>query len=107
MTVATAVMSSSSNAAPIKMGCGKEVAYEKLPLPLKLTPGELATPWRASCHQVYAGRPNRGTPGLSLPVLLSFSSRVKRLIRAVALAKGSEHMLSACGIHEKLAVDED
>lgn len=89
MTVATSLMSWSSNAAPIKIGCGKEVAYRKGPESEKLTPGLSATPCNASCHQVYAGNPSLGTPGEVLPVLLSFSSTVNALINAFARVRGS------------------
>ena len=44
MTVATSVMSWSSKAAPIRIGCGKDVATLKGPESEKLTPGEEATP---------------------------------------------------------------
>lgn len=90
MTVATSLMSWSSNAAPIRMGCGKEVAYRKGPESEKFTPGLSATPCNASCHQVYAGNPSLGTPGDVLPVLLSFSSTVNALINAFARVRGSE-----------------
>ena len=47
-TVATALISASSKAALIKIGCGNDVACEKSPDVLKFTPGELATPCNAS-----------------------------------------------------------
>jgi hypothetical protein len=51
ITVATAWIRSSSNAADIRIGCGNDVAYEKSsPGLAKLTPGESATPCNASCH---------------------------------------------------------
>ena len=42
--VATASTRASSKAAPMRMGCGKEVAKLKGPLGLKVTPGLVATP---------------------------------------------------------------
>lgn len=51
------------------MGSGKEVAEVNSVLfsgLAKWTPGEKATPWRASFHQSYLGRPMRGAPRLWL-----------------------------------------
>jgi hypothetical protein len=61
MMVATFSTRSSSNAAERRMGMGNEVAMLKGDE--KETPGEPATPWRASLHQLYAGSPRRDTPG--------------------------------------------
>lgn len=104
-TDATSRIKSSSKAAPIKMGSGKDVAYLKSPVSEKLTPGESATPCRASFHQVYAGSPSLGTPGDVDPVLLifscqqavgeaqrmslTFSASVNSAINALALVTGS------------------
>jgi hypothetical protein len=55
-------ISSSSNAAASKIGLANEVAYEKFPELAKDTPGEAATPCKASLHHSYAGRPRRADP---------------------------------------------
>jgi hypothetical protein len=75
-TVATFSISSSSKAADIRMGMANDVAYENAtPALANDTPGEPATPWRASFHQEYAGKPILGAPGLWLISLLSGASQ--------------------------------
>ena len=63
-TVATAWMSASSKAAPIVMGCGKEVACEKSPDALKFTPGLLATPCNASSKRSQQSAVAKGSSAL-------------------------------------------
>src|SRR5688572_24954642 len=69
MAVPTASTSASSKAAAMVMGLGKDVAEENSPASAKWTPGEKATPWRASLHQSYLGSPSLSAPRLWLEVV--------------------------------------
>jgi hypothetical protein len=55
----------------ITFTCGKDVAT--VVGGAKFTPGESATPWRASDHHWYAGNPSRGTAPASLPIRVIWS----------------------------------
>ena len=67
MAVATSWISSSSNAADMVMALANDVAaLNCVPVKLKLTPGDAASPCSASLHHSYAGSPILGAPALAL-----------------------------------------
>jgi hypothetical protein len=67
ITFATLYTSSSSNAAAKVMVFAKDVADEKgPPVRLNVTPGDAATPCKASLHHAYGGSPSLCAPWLIL-----------------------------------------
>ena len=59
ITFATSYTRSSSKAEDRVIEFAKDVADENgFPVRLNVTPGDAATPWRASLHHAYAGNPS-------------------------------------------------
>jgi hypothetical protein len=59
-------------------------------LSCEIEPGKLT---KASLHQLYGGRPRRGTPGEAFTVLFAISSSVRRFTRAWARETASAEVL--------------
>ncbi|BAT13632.1 Os11g0291201 [Oryza sativa Japonica Group] len=82
--------SPASNAAAVRITCGKLVTARTVPLKRMPRP-QMERPWSPSDHHSYAGTPSRATPAARSPSWDTFSASVRFATRSAARCSAVSH----------------